>query len=147
MPRNPTSGRKPGRPPKKIEPDVATLVADLAGLGHSKNEIAILLGIAPNTLESRFCKEYEAGAAHGRKKLRTKLVALALGGNIQALIFSLKNLCGMSDKSALELTGANGGPIQHAPDLSRLSDEQLTQFEALLAIAASQPAASPGGEG
>ena len=129
-----------------IQPKVEQLVADLAGLGHSKNEVAILLGINPHLLDSRFLKEFTEGKERGKSKLRVKLVAMANAGNTQAMIFALKNLCGMSDRSALELTGANGGPIQHT-DLSRFTDEQLTQFEALLAIADTQPAASPGGEG
>jgi hypothetical protein len=142
MPRNPTSGRKPGRPPKKIEIPVETLVADLAGLGHSKQEVAILLGVDHKTIESRFSQEFEKGKETGKTKLRVKLIAMAMAGNVTALTLALKNLAGFSDKSAVEVTGANGGPIQHAPDLSRLSDAQLTQFEALLAIAATDVTAS-----
>ena len=50
---------------------------------------------------------------------------------------------------AIELTGKDGRPIQTEqvrPDLSRLSDAQINELEAILA-AASDAGGSPGGEG
>lgn len=112
MPRNPTSGRKPGRPPKKIQPDIATLVADLAGLGHSQNEIAILLGIDPKTVEARFSKEYASGKEKGKSKLRVKMIAMAMAGNVPALLFALKTVVGLKEVSGMEVSGPNGSPVE-----------------------------------
>jgi phage terminase small subunit len=41
-------------------------------------------------------------------------------------------------KEVHELTGANGGPIQHRHDLTKLSDEQLEQLDTLLEAAGRQ---------
>ena len=51
--------------------------------------------------------------------------------------------------SKVELTGKNGGPVQHqavAPDLSNLSDDELANLEAIAAKLgrAAQPGADPG---
>jgi hypothetical protein len=50
------------------------------------------------------------------------------------------------DKVSHEVTGKNGGPITHHHDLTKLSDEELAQLEALhskIALAGGDP----GGEG
>ncbi len=51
--------------------------------------------------------------------------------------------------SKVELTGRDGGPVQHQalpPDLTKLSDDELAQFEAIAAKLgrAAQPGADPG---
>jgi hypothetical protein len=112
MPRNPTSGRKPGRPPKKIEPDVATLVADLAGLGHSQREIGILLGVDQKTIESRFSAEFISGKEKGKSRLRVKMIAMANAGSVPALLFALKTVVGLKEVSGMEVSGPNGSPVE-----------------------------------
>ena len=121
MPRNPNSGRRPGRPPKKIQPDVATLVADLAGLGHSQREVGILLGVDQKTIESRFSAEFEKGKENGKTRLRVKLIAMALAGNITALSLALKNLCGFTDKSSVEMSTPPGNPFVVEDARSRIA--------------------------
>lgn len=39
-------------------------------------------------------------------------------------------------RERVELTGRDGGPLEHAIDLTRLSDADLSEFERLLALAA-----------
>lgn len=64
--------------------------------------------------------------AQGRTKLETLDPVRALE--------LLGNRLGLFNKTRVELTGEDGGPVQFAlkPDLSKLSDEELEQLERLL---------------
>lgn len=126
------------RPKKKLVITPEQYVGDLAALGHSKAEIARLLDIDPHTLDSRFSKEYAKGREVGKQKLRSKLVSLALGGNVTCLIFACKNLCGMSDKVSQEISTPDGQPF--------VIDDARTKLHGLLSgIASRQPAAGDSG--
>lgn len=74
-------------------------------------------------------------------------------GFTPGVIFDLKNNHGWTDRSALEHSGPNGGPIpvQHALDLSGMTDDQLAALAPLLAGLARQsgepPESDQGGTG
>jgi hypothetical protein len=65
--------------------------------------------------------------------LRRSLWGLAMKGNPAANIFLAKNLLGYRDVMSNEHSGPDGGPIpiDSRPDLSKLTDEELDQLEAL----------------
>ena len=61
------------------------------------------------------------------------LFGQAAKGNVAAAIFLAKNVLGYRDIVANELSGPNGAPIEldHKPDLSQLTDEELQQLRAI----------------
>jgi hypothetical protein len=123
---------KSGRKPIKI--DQAEL-EKLCALQCTDVEIASFFGITPRTLERRkkqaaFAEVMDRGKARGKTSLRRSLFGLAMKGNPAANIFLAKNLLGYKDYFANELSGPDGGaiPIGPAPELSGLSDEDLTKL-------------------
>jgi hypothetical protein len=72
----------------------------------TKRTCAELMGISEDTIEKRVRKEYdmtfteyrETKLAPTKIKLVQKAIDMALGGNVTMLIFTLKNLCGWTDK-------------------------------------------------
>ena len=143
MARKPSpNGPKPGPKPKIID---WVAVEQLASIGCRHEEIAATLGVSKDLLDARpeYPAIYAAGAAKGCGSIRRRQFQSAMAGSVPMLIWLGKVMLKQKEITGLELTGAGGGPIQHT-DLSRFTDEQLTQFEVLLAIAVTQPAASTG---
>ena len=68
----------------------------------------------------------------GGSRLRRSLWALAAKGNPAANIFLAKNLLGYRDYFRNEHSGPDGAPIAVKQDLSRLTDEELEQFDKIL---------------
>jgi len=68
------------------------------------------------TIKREFDMEFRAFRerymAQTRLSLIRKAVGKAEGGDNQMLIFCLKNICGWTDRQAVEVTGAEGGPIE-----------------------------------
>lgn len=133
------------RPVKPIDADMVRRAAE-AGL--TRDEIARVLGVSSKTIQRRFGKQVAEGNERGVSSIKLKLHQKAMGGNIAALIFSLKNRAGWSDRNTI--SGPGGGPIQHE-DVSALSDADL---QAVIdgelkrsGIAAEIDAAGAGGDG
>ena len=110
----------------------------LCGLQCTDAEVASFFGVSPRTIERRkkqpaFAEAMQRGKARGCLSLRRSLWGLAVKGNIAANIFLAKNLLGYKDFVANELSGPNGAPIEleHKPDLSQLTDEELQQLRAI----------------
>jgi hypothetical protein len=81
-----------------------------------------------------FAEIIEQGKAIARVSLRRKLHSQA-DNKPAVAIFLAKNILGYKDAGSVELTGAQGGPIQ-TKDVSELSDEEL---EAKLAQLLKEP--------
>ena len=101
-------------------------------------EIAAFFGVSTRTIErrrrvQRFREVMEQAKAKGRVSVRRNLFRLASGGNVAAAIFLAKNLLGYRDVLSNEHSGPGGGPIaiDTRLDLSRLSDEEFEQLQAL----------------
>jgi hypothetical protein len=127
-------GARPRAGRKAINISLAEL-EKLCGLQCTDVEIASFFGVSARTIERRkkqpaFCEAMERGKARGCLSLRRSLWALAVKGNPAANIFLAKNLLGYKDFIANELSGPNGNPIEvdHKPDLSQLTDEELQQL-------------------
>jgi hypothetical protein len=110
----------------------------LCGMQCTDEEIAAFFDVSSRTIERRrknprFAEIMERGKAKGRVSVRRNLFRLASAGNIAAAIFLSKNLLGYRDVVNTEHTGLAGGPIQIAskPDLSQLSDEELSQLRVI----------------
>lgn len=70
-----------------IKPVDGNLVRDLASIGCTTREIAIVTHVSVDTLDRRFRKEIEEGWANLRQSLKRKQVEIALNGNIPMLIW------------------------------------------------------------
>jgi hypothetical protein len=102
-------------------------------------EIALHYNVSEDTIERvvqkqwkmRFADYFRQKRRKGFASLRRKQWQLAMQGNATMLIWLGKQLLGQNDRH--ELTGADGGPIQHEQvDLRRLSDAELAQLEELV---------------
>jgi hypothetical protein len=130
-------GIRSGAGRRRVRIDLAE-VEKLCALHCSDEEIAGFIGVSPRTFVRRkrqpaFIEAMERGRGKGRLSLRRSLWGLAMKGNPAANIFLAKNLLGYRDVMSNEHSGPDGGPIpiDSRPDLSKLTDEELDQLEAL----------------
>lgn len=79
-------------------------------------------------VELTFREIMDLGYAKGKISQRRALLYAAQGGNVTAMIWFGKQYMGQRDN--MELTGKDGGPIEHI-DLSTLTDEQLATLRTL----------------
>lgn len=123
----------------KIELDIQK-VEELAGLGLTKEEIALSLGVSYSTLNRR-AKEFEEvetaiqrGRALANIKVAGELMKAIECGNVTAMIFYLKTRAGWTEKIRTEVTGADGEilKVENRLDLSGVSLENLKAARALL---------------
>ena len=90
---------------KKIEID-GEKVRILASFGCTYLDIGKYYQCGESTIRRRFKAEFESGQEELKLSLRKNLLKLALElDNTAANIFLAKNFLGMSDKTAIDLTG------------------------------------------
>jgi hypothetical protein len=136
-----------GRPRKKILISPERFATALAEKQCTNIEIASKLGISVDTLTRNYAEFLDKGRQSGKIKLRQAMFVSALvKGNVVAQIFLAKNILGMSDKTALELTGRDGGPVA-TTNLSALTNAELLQLESLVAKTATEPGVDKDGAG
>lgn len=84
------------------------------GIGVDPPDIARQIGCSENTLYKHFREEMEHGLTTLRTKMGSKIVSLGLDGNVQALVFYLKNHGGpgWEDKQRHQHSGPDGKPIE-----------------------------------
>ena len=135
-------GKRLGSGRKAVHIDLEQ-VEKLCALQCTDEEVASFFNVSSRTIERRknqpaFAEAVTRGKAKGRLSLRRSLFALAAKGNPAANIFLAKNLLGMKDYFANELSGPDGGAIQigPAPEIADYTDEELKQLSALLSKAA-----------
>jgi len=124
-----------GRKPTQI--DLIDL-EKLCAMQCSDEEIAGFFGVSVRTVQNRrklpkFAEVMRRGKARGCISVRRAQMRLLEAGNGAVAIWLGKNVLGQRD--ALQITGANGGPIQteSKPDFSRLSEDELRVLRATLA--------------
>ena len=124
-----------GRKPKPI--DLLEL-EKLCSLQCSDEEIASWFGVSVRTIQNRrkqtkFADAMRRGKARGCVSVRRAQMRLLDAGNPAMAIWLGKVLLGQKD--TLQVTGANGGPIQteSKPDFSRVSEDELRSLQATLA--------------
>jgi hypothetical protein len=110
----------------------------LYGMQCTDEEVAAFFGVSKRTIQRRrktksFGEAADRAKAKGRVSVRRNLFRLANAGNVAAAIFLAKNLLGYRDVVSNEHSGPDGGPItiDNQVDMSRLTDEELNQLEAL----------------
>ena len=90
---------------KKIDID-GKKVRMLASFGCTYNDIGKYYQCNESVIRKRFKAEYEAGQSELQLSLRKNLIKMCLEDqNTAASIFLAKNFLGMSDKTAIDLTG------------------------------------------
>lgn len=155
-----TAPKHPGGRPRKITADEDTFKR-LTGLGAiqaTKPEVAAVFQISMVTLTRFFSdfpdalEAYENGKGQGRMSLRRRQWAMAEKNPTMAIWLG-KNWLNQSDRQTHEHTGRNGGPIA-TMDLSKLTEKELDDYEALClklagddAVPAGDAGGDPGGEG
>ena len=84
-----------GRP--RIEVD-ENIVANLASIGCTQEEIASVVGVGRSTIQRNFGQIIEDNKNKGKASLRKKMWELALKGNPNMLVWLSKNVLNMRDK-------------------------------------------------
>lgn len=82
--------------PKKITVDPQQVV-ELAKIGCTTQEIAVIVRCSVDTLDKRFSKEMEEGRTDMKEKLRRAQFKLALAGNVTMLIWLGKQMLKQTD--------------------------------------------------
>jgi hypothetical protein len=129
----PEHGGRIGNPPhvpteeqrRKVRALAQTMKAELP---VSRRWIARNMGFSVATLDRHYADDMEQGRAEVVASLGAKLIGIAMGTTqvqskeqLDAIKFALARIGGWSTK--LEVTGQNGGPVQHATfDLSKLDE-------------------------
>lgn len=141
--------------PKAFEPteEQRRSVQAMAGFGIRHKDIAATLDIDEKTLTKHFRTELDKGVAVANVNVGRSLYELAVGRpavfdekgqqireelkpDKSAAIFASKVRLGFRENTRIEVTGANGGPIQMTElDLTVFTDEELKLFMTLYAKA------------
>lgn len=102
---------KGGRPRKEITQEHLRQIETLAGLGHIMPEIALVIGISPETLKrrKRDMEEVEEAIQRGRAKANVsvsrKLFDLCMASHFPAIVWWEKTRGGRTEKTMVEHTG------------------------------------------
>lgn len=102
-----------GPAPWKPTPEQAEQIKSLAARGVAVKEIAILIGVDPDTLKRRAGDVIEAGRAAGISTLTGVLFREAQKGSYKHLALYLQHVGKWSQRQTVEHTGEGGGPVQY----------------------------------
>ena len=122
-----------GRPKKDVD---EKLIEQLARIHCTYDEIASIVGVSKSTLSERFRTLIENAMNEGRASLRRQQYKLAMDGDKTMLVWLGKQLLGQRDRLDHELSGPNGGPIQHEDITERPLAELIAEAEAIAREAA-----------
>ena len=103
-----------GRPKREYDPTEAKLVQACSQYREPQEDTAARLGMCVETMLRLYREEWEKGKREGDLAIRKTLYDQARSGNTPALIFYCKTQLGMKETSRQEVTGENGGPVQHS---------------------------------
>ena len=99
------------------------LILDLASIGCTYNEIAEICKVNVSTLERRVRDIITEGHATMKKSVRRKQLEVAIkDGNPTMLIWLGKQCLNQRDFKGIEVTGADGGPIDHTVKIEFISN-------------------------
>ena len=88
-------------------------VSALVSFGIPQADISEYLDIDPKTLPKHYRRELSVGTTKANAAMAKRLFDAGIKeGSVPAMIFWLKTRAQWSDKTTIEHTGANGGPIQ-----------------------------------
>ena len=94
-------------------------VSALVSFGIPQADISEYLDIDPKTLRKHYRRELSVGTTKANAAMAKRLFDAGIKeGSVPAMIFWLKTRAQWSDKTTIEHTGANGGPIEHKVEVS-----------------------------
>ena len=112
----------------------------LASFGCSYNDIGKYYQCSESVIRKRFRAEYEGGREELKLSLRKNLIKMSLEDqNTSASIFLAKNFLGMSDKTAVDLTGNLETVLKEVGFESNPLDKTNTEQEEALEALGVQP--------
>ena len=89
-------------------------VRAMSGFGVPQPDIATHVGIDAKTLRRHFRDELDRGSIEATTKVAQSLFRMATeGNNVAAAIFWMKARAGWREKQQVEVSGPDGGPLQH----------------------------------
>ena len=110
---------KAGLPEFKPTDEQRQLVSQMAIAGISRTSMSLMVRwpdsdqpISKTTLEKHFKRELTDGVINANVKVAGSLFKLAMAGNLGAVCFWLKTRAGWREVDRLEVTGADGAPLQ-----------------------------------
>lgn len=99
---------------KHPDGNLAATIATMSLAGFTNKQMAAALKLSEATLADHYRYEIENGRVNTMTQVVQSLAQRAIGGSDTAAIFLAKARLGWSDRQSVELTGANGGPIEIA---------------------------------
>jgi len=87
-------------------------VEQMAAVGIPQLDIAAILDITDKTLRKHYAKELATATSRANANIGGMLYKKAMDGDLTAMIFWMKTRAKWNEKNSLEVTGADGGPIQ-----------------------------------
>jgi hypothetical protein len=102
---------------------IAMRVRELAGVGLSRNQVALAIGVSVGILGKYYLEEFNAGASEVRRLLACKAVEEALGGNTPVLLHMMKTKLGWVENQVVEHIGEVRAVVSSKP----LTAEEFSQ--------------------
>jgi hypothetical protein len=121
----------------------------LAG-GMTQEQLAGVMGVSVSTLRRNCRRELTDAGASVNSKVVGKLFDKCMKGDTIALIYWTKTRLGWNERNKLEVTGKDGGPIQHeqiqaeANAFTQRIASMADRFAAIAAPPADKPPANDG---
>ena len=96
------------------DPTLAQSVATMSFAGFTMDKVCSALRLSESTVRKYYDHEFKNGQSNMVSEIAESLAQRAKGGSDTAAIFLLKTRGGgkFTERNAVELTGANGGPIE-----------------------------------
>jgi hypothetical protein len=99
----------------------------LSGYGVPQDAISEIIGCAPKTLREHYRRELDLGKAKANAKIAQRLFAKAMDGDTTCLIYWTKSQMGWSERSRVEISGPDGGPVQTEVIRRVIVDSKITE--------------------
>jgi hypothetical protein len=129
---------KGGRPPILVNnEETREKINAIATRLHTQPEAAALLGVSLSCF-AKFLHEHEdvrhiweGGGLTGRAALRRMQFSSAQKGNVQMQIHLGKHYLGQQEKTTVETTGKDGGPIHSVTEIRLTDDDKRAVLDIL----------------
>lgn len=109
-----SNGARQARNYGQWRPAFLTALRRMANIGYACKEAGVTMVTAYNHKQSdeAFAAEWEDAYKMGLEELEQRAIERAMQGSDSLMIFLLKTKKGLKEKSGLEITGADGRPIE-----------------------------------
>lgn len=111
-----------GRPPHEPTDTTRRIARTLSGYGIPQEQIASEIGVSVPTLHKHYREDLDAGLRQANAQVAQSLFRKATGDgpqSVSAAIFWAKTRMGWVERTGVEITGKDGGPVQIDQDTAR----------------------------